>query len=426
MTAQKVSATRHSDEHHGKHQVVAQAAPMQQQGIGSFIDGEAACGYSEKPQGRAPERHAMVTEGPAVVPGKRNDKGDQPPQNIGQQGPPTSMRHQHHHDAPMHSSSSRAHQNEPGNAPPQAAEGNIVDKGLRSHEPAKHSRSLCIAVDDFGLHAGVCEAALLLAWLGRAQAIGCMVGAPAWAQWAPELEKMDAKQTEIGLHLDLTQHPLVLQPQRLGPLILRSWLRTLDRTSIRSEIRAQLDAFEQQTRRAPAYVDGHQHVHQFPVVRGELLAELQRRYAGNLPWLRNTARYSEAHTNTPVPWRQAVKPWTIEALGSAALARQARAQGFRQNAHLLGVHNFRGDEDSYLEWTRRWLGACLSGDLLMCHPSLGAHPQDPLDSSRQHEYQVLSGNGFGEWVQAEGIWLEPLGQTLSQGLVAPMRNDCAT
>ncbi|RID98764.1 ChbG/HpnK family deacetylase [Simplicispira hankyongi] len=311
----------------------------------------------------------------------------------------------------MDSSSSGAYQHEPGNAPPQSGGGTGVNKGTRAHEAVEHSRSLCIAVDDFGLHAGVCEAALLLAWQGRTQAIGCMVGAPAWGQWAPELEEIDPRQTEIGLHLDLTQHPLLLQPQQLGPLILRSWLRTLDRTSIRSEIRAQLDAFEQQTGRPPAYVDGHQHVHQFPVVRGELLTELQRRYAGNLPWLRNTAR---AHINTPMPWRQAFKPWTIEALGSAALTRQAQAQGFRQNAHLLGVHDFRGNEDSYLNWTRRWLGACHSGDLLMCHPSLGIHPHDPLAPARLHEYQVLSGSAFGELVQEEAIRLEPLGQTLAQ------------
>ena len=54
------------------------------------------------------------------------------------------------------------------------------------------------------------------------QAIGCMVGAPAWAHWAREVKKMAACQTEIGLHLDLTQYPLLLQPQPLGPLILRS------------------------------------------------------------------------------------------------------------------------------------------------------------------------------------------------------------
>ena len=321
----------------------------------------------------------------------------------------------------MDSRSSRADQHEPGNAPPQPAGVESVDKGPCAHEPAKHSRSLCIAVDDFGIHAGVCEAALLLARRGRAQAIGCMVGAPAWAQWAPKLDELDARQTEIGLHLDLTQHPLLLQPQRLGSLILRSWLRTLDRTRIRSEIRAQLDAFEQHTGRPPAYLDGHQHVHQFPVVRDELLAELQQRYAGCLPWLRNTARYSDAHTSTPTPWRQTLKPRIIETLGSAALARQAHARGFRQNAHLLGVHDFRGDEDSYQEWTRKWLTACQSGDLLMCHPSLGAQPQDPLDSSRQHEYQVLAGDTFGEWVRAAGIRLEPLGQTLSHG-VAVSRN----
>ncbi|MCO5102602.1 MAG: ChbG/HpnK family deacetylase [Burkholderiaceae bacterium] len=281
-------------------------------------------------------------------------------------------------------------------------------------------------MDDFGMHAGVCEAALLLAWQGRAQAIGCMVGAPAWAQWAPELEEIDARQTEIGLHLDLTQYPLLLPPHKLGPLILQSWLRTLDSSSVRSEICAQLDAFEQHTGRPPAYVDGHQHVHQFPVVRDELLAELQQRYAGCLPWLRNTARYSNARTATPTPWRQTLKPRIIETLGSAALARQAQTRGFRQNAHLLGVHDFNGDEGHYLECTRTWLGACRSGDLLMCHPSLGAQAQDPLGSSRQQEYRVLSGNTFGEWVQEAGIRLEPLSQTLSQGLVAPGSSQCAT
>ena len=48
------------------------------------------------------------------------------------------------------------------------------------HGVAEHSRYLCIAVDDFGLHAGVCKAALQLAEIGRTQAISCMVGAPAW------------------------------------------------------------------------------------------------------------------------------------------------------------------------------------------------------------------------------------------------------
>lgn len=336
------------------------------------------------------------------------------------------MFHKHHHDAPVHSSSSSAHQHEPGDSPAQVPGKNatLTDERLHSHEPAEHSRSLCIAVDDFGLHAGVCLAALMLSRVGRAQAIGCMVGAPAWSQWAPELQELDAHQTEIGLHLDLTQHPLHLQPQKLGSLILHCWLRVVKRTGIRTEIRAQLDAFEQRTGSPPAYVDGHQHVHQFPVVRDELLAELQLRYADHLPWLRNTARYSSVRADQPVPWRQTIKPRVIEALGAAELAHQAMALGFRQNAHLLGVHDFSVDEDSYLAWTGQWLQACDSGDLLMCHPSLGMHAQDVL-GSRIHEYGVLSGNAFGEMIEKNGIRLEPLSQTLARGLATCMHRDSA-
>lgn len=356
----------------------------------------------------------MVAKSPAVMPRKRNTERNQPTQHIGQQGPPASMLHKQHYDAPVHSGSSRAHQYEPGNASVQvpAKGGALADKKWLSHGHAEHSRSLCIAVDDFGLHPGVCVAALLLSRLGRAQAIGCMVGAPAWRQWAGELQQLDTRQTEIGLHLDLTQHPLRLQPRRLGSLILHSWLRTVKRTGIRTEIRAQLDAFEQLTGSPPSYVDGHQHVHQFPVVRDELLAELQLRYADRLPWLRNTAWYSSAHAGQPEPWRQTIKPRIIEALGAAALSRQALALGFRQNAHLLGVHDFSGDEASYLAWTRRWLEVCSSDDLLMCHPSLGTHAQDVL-GSRIHEFAVLSGDAFGELIEKNGIRLEPLGQTVA-------------
>lgn len=279
------------------------------------------------------------------------------------------------------------------------------------HGVAEHSRYLCIAVDDFGLHAGVCKAALQLAEIGRTQAISCMVGAPAWAQWAPQLKGLDCRLTETGLHLDFTQHPLLLQPQQIGPLIVRSWLHMLGLTEVRHEIRAQLDAFEHHTGHAPAYVDGHQHVHQFPAVRDALLAELQTRYAGCLPWLRNTA----APRPPSPPWRDALKPWILETLGAAALTRRAHAQGFRQNAHLLGVYNFLGDEESYARRARRWLAASRSGDLWMCHPSVDTNVHDPLSLARLQEYRLLSGPLLGALIQEEGIHLEPLGQTLQRG-----------
>ena len=236
-------------------------------------------------------------------------------------------------------------------------------------------------------------------------------GCTSLAQWAPQLKGLDCRLTETGLHLDFTQHPLLLQPQRMGPLIVRSWWRVLRPTEVRNEIRAQLDAFEHHTGRSPSYVDGHQHIHQFPVVRDVLLAELQTRYAGCLPWLRNTAA-----PRPPSPRRRyALKPWILETLGAAALARRARARGFRQNNHLLGVYDFTGDEESYACWARHWLAASRSGDLWMCHPSVGSNLHDPLSQARLQEYRLLSGPLLGELIQEEGIHLEPLGQTLQRG-----------
>jgi predicted glycoside hydrolase/deacetylase ChbG (UPF0249 family) len=50
-----------------------------------------------------------------------------------------------------------------------------------------------------------------------------------------------------------------------------------------------LNRFEDAMGRAPAFIDGHRHVHQFPVVRALLVEEIARRYPVSPPWVRATA-----------------------------------------------------------------------------------------------------------------------------------------
>ena len=138
---------------------------------------------------------------------------------------------------------------------------------------AMPERRIAVCLDDFGLHEGVNDAALALADLGRLTAISCMVGAPAWRSGAPSLARLDPQHIDVGLHLDLTQHPLAPASHRPLPvLVALSAARLIERRRLLAEINAQLDAFEQEMGRPPAHVDGHQHVHQFPVIR-ELLIE---------------------------------------------------------------------------------------------------------------------------------------------------------
>lgn len=279
-------------------------------------------------------------------------------------------------------------------------------------------RTICIAADDFGLHAGINAAVLQLAAMGRIQAIGCMVGAPAWATGAAALRALDPDRIDLGLHLDLCDHPMQAPPRRLGALITASLLRRLDCQALRAEIRAQLDAFEQALGRPPAFIDGHRHVHQLPMVRQELLDELARRHDSPRPWLRCTR---QPRRGPALGWREAAKAALIEHLGGPGLASLARRRGYPMNQHLLGVYGFHGGPAHYLGLLAAWLDAASHADLLMCHPSLGLACADPLIEARAAEFQMLSGMEFGTRLDKAQVQTQPMSRILARSGVQPVK-----
>ncbi|MBE7941046.1 MULTISPECIES: ChbG/HpnK family deacetylase [Ramlibacter] len=269
---------------------------------------------------------------------------------------------------------------------------------------------IAICVDDFGHHAGVDAAVLALARQGRISAASCMVGGPSWAQGAPALRELDPRAVDLGLHLDLTATPLDASLRGgLGAWMLRSSARLAGAGRLRVEIEAQLDRFEAALGRAPAHVDGHQHVHQFPVVRDALMQVLTRRYPRQRPWLRRTRRVP----GQPFAGKSAV----IDAMGCAGLERLAAAAGFAQNAHLLGVYDLQGDSPTrYAALLRGWFAAAGARDLLMCHPAAdvpGAQA-DPLLATRQAELAVLGSAQGDEMLSAAGLRLARMGDLLQE------------
>lgn len=259
---------------------------------------------------------------------------------------------------------------------------------------------VALCVDDYGLHRGVDRAVQALAARGRVNAVSAMTGGPSWREGAPALHDVDPERTDVGLHLDLTEHPLTLPPRRLPALILRAYAGALDVALLRAEIAAQLDAFERALGRAPDHVDGHQHVHQLPRVREALAEALRSRYAGRLPWWRSTRAPSGA----------GVKARIIQALGDGACGRLARAAGLRRNARLLGVYGFDADAAGYRAHLDAWLTQAADGDLLMCHAAVD-DPQgaaDALRAARQAEAEVLLSPAFDEALQRAGVRLAPI------------------
>ena len=288
---------------------------------------------------------------------------------------------------------------------------------MQTHEAAQHTSAtvqppaVCVAlcVDDYGLHEGVNRAVGELAALGRVQATSAMVGGAAWASGLALLRQLDPAQVQVGLHLDLTEcalNPALRLP--LGRCIAQAYLRRFDTAALAREIAQQLDRFEQGLGRPPAYVDGHQHIHQLPQVRELLLAELARRYSSaqrRTMWLRSTRAAPRAAQGDA---RTAFKSAVIASLGRRALLRQARALGLQHNAHLLGVYDFTGGTAGYLARLQAWLAHAAPGDVLMCHPAHPSAATDALALARQDELAVLTSSAFATLLQRYAVRLQPL------------------
>lgn len=253
-------------------------------------------------------------------------------------------------------------------------------------------RRICVVADDFGLHAGIDQAIVDLAGRARLQAFGCMTGGRSWQASAAAL-RVDPPGADIGLHVDLTERPISRPAQALRSLIIDAYARRLDLRAVRAELRAQLNAFEAALGRAPDYVDGHQHVHQLPGVRAELLAELEARYAlRERPWLRCTipGRLPQGAGAQPLaPFAVRLKEALIATLGGVALQREAWARHFAMNTALLGVYGFNADRAAYQALLTGWLASAPDGTALMCHPALSTEPSDAIARARLVEYDLL-------------------------------------
>ncbi|WP_144640643.1 ChbG/HpnK family deacetylase [Bordetella genomosp. 13] len=261
----------------------------------------------------------------------------------------------------------------------------------------RETRRIVVCADDFGMNSAVDAGVLRLADLGRLSAVSCLSTGPTFASSAASLRHADV---DLGLHLNLTEAMEGSLGMRLPHLIASAFGGLLDAAWVDAAIRCQLDVFEAVMGRAPDYVDGHQHVHQLPGVRGRLLAALRERYGQSRPWLRCTVPGGQRGQRLA----DAAKAHLIGALGGHALRRAARADGWRCNAGLLGVYGLRGGAQAYSRRLHAWLRAARDGDLLMCHPAApAALHADALSAQRAAEYDVLSRPALATWLRDNGV-----------------------
>ena len=281
------------------------------------------------------------------------------------------------------------------------------------------SKRMGICMDDFGLSPEINAAALELTQAGVVTAVSCMSTAPHWPEGAAALRSLPHLNADVGLHLNFTEplpgHSESSCIQPLWRLILNTQLRRIDAQAISREIQRQFDAFEAHWGKSPDFVDGHQHIHQFPVVRECLLQELDRRRVANersaTPWLRNTQPRAGSSVD--------LKHRIIEVLGSQTFAKMARARGYALNAAFTGVYDFSPQPQVFGQRFEQWLQQSQDGDLLMCHPAKAlegiAPSEDGLRRARLNEFEFLIHSGAQALEQAHAQAVRP-SAVLSGGL----------
>lgn len=255
--------------------------------------------------------------------------------------------------------------------------------------------------DDYALNTPISQAILHLLKSSRIQATSCMTQAPDWEMHGAKLREIKnaQPQTQVGLHFNLTHQfsdNMLYRP--LGNLMLSAWLRMLPEAEIQKTLSYQWQRFIDVMGRTPDFIDGHQHVHQFPVIRDVLLTFLTNKgYSG---WIRNLS-------HTVVTPDFFIKSKSLSLLGAHTLAESCEELHFRQNARFAGVYDFT-NATPYSALMQHWLDRIKNNKpsssddvqhslLIMCHPSVDASDAtDVIAQARVREYNYFKSDQFGQ------------------------------
>lgn len=273
----------------------------------------------------------------------------------------------------------------------------------QTSQSSNAARTIIINVDDLGLSTAVNDAVLHLAEIGRIGASSYMVGG---AISDNDISELKRRHVDVGLHLDLTGiFPSALRGS-LKSIIIASYLRRFSAHQVTDIIKQQLDRFEDRFNQAPVFIDGHQHIHQFPIIRHCLINELSARY-------RHQISQGSLYARVTTPLIHDIKSWIIYLLGGYGWRKSCDHNHIKINDKFGGVYNFEATGQELVTFWESWIkNAPLSADLLsgilsqdskfptinsrlsptliMCHPAAPYHNwQDDIKAAREMEYQWL-------------------------------------
>lgn len=255
-------------------------------------------------------------------------------------------------------------------------------------------KHIVLCADDYGQNFAISQAIIELCNKKRLTATSCLVTLPEWSSQAALLQPI-RDQVDIGLHFNLTEgrplssafiekHGSKFLP--LSKLIIQAYLPKIDKEAVAAEFEAQLDQFVAQIGRLPRFIDGHQHIHQLPVIREAIVAVWKKRLQAEQVYIRCT--------DTALPWKKSagIKRSIIQVCGAKAFKRLLLANYVPHNDSFEGIYNFSGEYSAIFPKFLRWVQ---DNGIIMCHPGLSqVDSTDKIADARYQEYQYFMSDGF--------------------------------
>ena len=271
-----------------------------------------------------------------------------------------------------------------------------------------NNKAIIICADDFGQSSKISEAILFLMSRKRINATSCLVNMPLWQDVYTTL--LPFTNCFLGLHLNLTlgnalsalwRNKYGISFYSLSKLIFLAYSQRLDFDTVASEIESQIDAFYQKMGRYPDFIDGHQHIHQLPIIRDALLSVYSKMYHADC-FFRKTYNGQQDFFSL----QGAPKVQLLSILGGKCWQNLLLKQQIKANSSFAGVYNFQKSKH-YPQYFRHFLKNISHQGLIMCHPGYeaSAEDNDPIGSSRYHEFSYLNGEEYQADLMYHGVTL---------------------
>jgi predicted glycoside hydrolase/deacetylase ChbG (UPF0249 family) len=249
-------------------------------------------------------------------------------------------------------------------------------------------KRLTICSDDFGQNQSIDQGILELVEKKRLHAVTVFTESPGWLANGEKL-LAHQNQIDIGIHLNLSQaFPHADLKNSLGKLLIQSHIGLLNKQHIKESFRKQITLFKDQAGKLPDFLDGHQHVHAFPIINDALI-ELIEEFWGNQKTL-----YVRNSSKLPLNFDAFLLKRLILKFSCYGLGAKLKRIHVRQNEAFTGVYDF-DPQANYRQLFKGWAKSAPDKTLMMCHPASGKNEgEDALFAARRNEFNYLSSDEF--------------------------------